>query len=315
MPDFSSLIRRWYNENKRSLPWRATNDPYHIWLSEIILQQTRVEQGRPYYLEFINSFPTVEALANAQEIDVLKTWEGLGYYSRARNLHSTAKYIAFECEGKFPSSYEELMHLLSRVFDLDIDITSNKGQKQFRELANQLICKKNPAEHNQAIMELGALICNPMAPKCSECPVKINCLAYANQTINLRPVKSKKTKSRSRHFIHLVFWDGKKTIISKRNDKDIWQHLYEFPGIEVEENEGHPAYYSQYGEPVDSVSLQPHILSHQRIHATYYLFTTLPLPIHENWEYVSIAELHNFPFSRLTLKFLQTKKLKSHTAQ
>lgn len=339
MPDFSTLIRTWYNMHKRNLPWRNTNDPYFIWLSEVILQQTRVEQGKPYFNQFISLFPTVHDLASASEQTVLKAWEGLGYYSRARNLHHTAKTISTELKGVFPSTYDKLIQLkgigpytaaaiasfsfnacvavvdgnvyrvLSRVFDLDIPINSPQGQRVFNELAQQLISEQKPAEHNQAIMELGALICLPSQPKCTTCPLIEKCLSYANKTILNRPVKRAKKKPRPRYFLHFVFLDGIKTVVQQRTQKDIWQHLYEFPGIEISENEDHQKHLEAYGIPNETVTLPPHILSHQRIHATFYVFNNLPQRREEQWELTHFNNLHTYPFSRLTLKFLETKTL------
>jgi A/G-specific adenine glycosylase len=337
MPDFSTLIISWYGIHKRNLPWRNTNDPYPIWLSEVILQQTRVDQGTPYFNHFIALFPSIHDLASASEQTVLKAWEGLGYYSRARNLHHTAKTISNELKGVFPSTYAELLRLkgigpytaaaiasfsfnaciavvdgnvyrvLSRVFDLDIPINSPQGQRMFAELAQQIISEQKPAEHNQAIMELGALICLPTQPKCPNCPLVEKCLSFANKTILNRPVKHAKKKPRSRYFIHFVFLDEDQTLIQQRLKKDIWQHLYEFPGIEVGEQEEHRKYLEGFGEPIESVTLPPHILSHQRIHATFYVFNNLPERIEAQWILSPLANLHTYPFSRLTLKFLETK--------
>ena len=224
MTDFNLLITNWYRQNKRDLPWRLTTDPYKIWLSEIILQQTRVDQGLSYYLKFVKEFPTIQALANASEQQVLALWQGLGYYSRARNLHFTAKTISNELNGKFPNSFTSLKKLkgigdytaaaiasfsyneitpvvdgnvyrvLSRVFNIATPIDSSQGKKLFYELAGELISKENPGEFNQSIMEFGALWCKPQNPKCEDCPLQENCLAFENDTVKLLPVKDKKIK-------------------------------------------------------------------------------------------------------------------------
>jgi A/G-specific adenine glycosylase len=264
--EFSKKLIEWYNQNKRDLPWRGTKNPYKIWLSEIILQQTRVAQGTKYYLNYINKFPTINLLANAIEDEVLKLWQGLGYYSRARNLHFTAKVIQKDFNGKFPNKYEDIIKLkgigdytaaaissfaynlpypvvdgnvyrvLSRIFGIEnpIDIASSK--KIFLELANSLIDKKNPAQYNQAIMEFGALQCTPVNPNCEICIFKFNCFAKSKNKVKNLPIKAKKLKQRIRHFNYLHVKEGAKTIVIKRNEKDIWHGLYEFPLFETDKN-------------------------------------------------------------------------------
>ncbi|MDF1518779.1 MAG: A/G-specific adenine glycosylase [Lutibacter sp.] len=262
---FSKQLTYWYLHNKRNLPWRNTLDPYTIWLSEIILQQTRVEQGTSYYLRFINNFPTVFDLAIASEEQVLKLWQGLGYYSRARNLHFSAKYIVNDLNGNFPASYKELLKLkgvgdytasaiasvcfneptavvdgnvyrvLSRYFGIDTAINSSAGIKIFKQLAQQLIDENNPGTHNQAIMEFGALMCKPGNPDCEICPLNSSCFAVANNSIKKLPVKEKKAKIRTRYFNYLVVHSSDhKTKIVKR-EAGIWRNLYEFPLIETDD--------------------------------------------------------------------------------
>lgn len=264
--NFANSLTQWYLKNKRDLPWRNTQNPYFIWLSEIMLQQTRVAQGMPYFYSFTNAFPTVFDLANASEEQVLKLWQGLGYYSRARNLHKTAQYIAFELDGKFPDNYTALLKLkgvgsytaaaiasfsygesvpvvdgnvfrvLSRYFDIETDILSNNAKKEFTDLAYELIPKNNPALFNQAIMEFGALQCVPKNPNCAVCPLNHSCLALQKNKIDLLPVKSKKAKVKKRYFNYVAFLDEhQNTIIQKRTDKGIWHNLYEFPLIETEQ--------------------------------------------------------------------------------
>lgn len=261
---FSKSLVQWYLQNKRDLPWRNTTNPYAIWLSEIMLQQTRVAQGLPYFLKFTEAFPTVFDLAKADEEQVLKLWQGLGYYSRARNLHNTAKYIAFELNGKFPESYAELLKLkgigeytaaaiasfsynetvpvvdgnvfrvLSRYFDVETDIASSGAKKEFTQLAAALIPKNQANIFNQAIMEFGALQCVPKNPDCGICILNDSCLALQKKKVAQLPVKSKKVKVTNRYFNYLVFQDeNENTIISKRTEKGIWQNLYEFPLLET----------------------------------------------------------------------------------
>ncbi len=225
---FSKKIIAWYQQNKRELPWRNTKDPYLIWLSEIILQQTRVEQGMAYYLKFAKEFPSVKELAKAENEKVMKLWQGLGYYSRARNLHTTAKTITDNYKGKFPEQHEDILllkgvgeytaaaivsfafnkphavvdgnvyRLLSRVFGIETPIDTTLGKKEFNALANELLDKKNPALHNQAIMEFGAIQCKPVSPDCSVCPLNTMCFAYSKKSVSKLPVKAKKTKVRNR---------------------------------------------------------------------------------------------------------------------
>jgi len=265
---FSNILIQWYLQNKRDLPWRNDTNPYTIWLSEIMLQQTRVAQGLPYFIRFTNAFPTVFDLANADEEEVLKLWQGLGYYSRARNLHKTAKKIAFESNGEFPKTYNDLLHLkgigeytaaaiasfaynesvpvvdgnvyrvLSRYFDMETDISSAAAKKEFTQLAAELLPKGEANLFNQAIMEFGALQCVPKNPNCGICVFNDSCIGLKKKKIAQLPVKSKKTKVTKRYFNYLFFSDeNNKTIISKRNQKGIWHNLYEFPLLETEKAE------------------------------------------------------------------------------
>ncbi|CAL68514.1 A/G-specific adenine glycosylase [Christiangramia forsetii] len=261
----SNRLTHWYLQNKRDLPWRKTHEPYHIWLSEIMLQQTRIEQGLPYYNKFIQAYPSVFDLANATPEEVLKLWQGLGYYSRARNLHETAKYVAFELNGKFPGTYKGLLKLkgvgdytasaiasicynepvavvdgnvyrvLSRIFGIDTPINSAAGIKEFKLLAQELLDKNDPATFNQAIMEFGALHCKPQKPKCEICPFNDSCLALKNDKIKELPVKLKKNKVKKRYFNYLVFnHENETTILEQRVGKGIWNGLYQFPLVESE---------------------------------------------------------------------------------
>ena len=262
---FSNSLIQWYLNNKRDLPWRNTQNPYLIWLSEIMLQQTRVAQGLPYYMAFTNAFPTVFDLANASEEQVLKLWQGLGYYSRARNLHKTAQFVASELHGIFPNNNKDLLKLkgigdytaaaiasfaynesvpvvdgnvfrvLSRYFDIETDISLATAKKEFAALAYELMPKNDPSNFNQAIMEFGALQCVPKNPNCEICVFNSSCAALQKNKIQLLPYKSKKTKVSYRFFNYLVFEDdGLNAIIQKRDQKGIWHNLYEFPLIETE---------------------------------------------------------------------------------
>jgi len=263
MDIFNTYIHHWYSIYKRDLPWRNTRDPYFIWLSEIILQQTRIDQGLAYYLKFTLEFPTITDLANATEDQVLKLWQGLGYYSRARNLHFTAKFITAQCYGKFPDKYHKLLLLkgigeytasaiasisfneeyptvdgnvfrvLSRFFGIETPIDTAAGKKIFTELANELIKGTDPGMHNQALMEFGALQCTPKKPNCLECPLNKQCYAFLTNKTGDLPVKLKKISQRDRYFNYLVLLHDDYTWIRKRVGKDIWKNLFEFPMIET----------------------------------------------------------------------------------
>ena len=261
---FSKKLILWYLEHKRELPWRTTNEPYFIWLSEIILQQTRVAQGLPYYKAFISEFPTIKDLANAPEEKVLKLWQGLGYYSRARNLHFTSKYISEELNGVFPVNYKDLLKLkgvgdytasaiasicfnepaavvdgnvyrvLSRYFGIVTPINSTQGIKEFKALAQELLDISQPGIYNQAIMEFGARYCKPQNPDCISCIFNDKCVAFQKKMVSELPVKLKKLKVKKAYFNYLVLLsEDNKTILQQRTQKGIWKQLYEFPLIET----------------------------------------------------------------------------------
>jgi A/G-specific adenine glycosylase len=260
----SNILTGWYKQNKRDLPWRNISDPYRIWISEIILQQTRVNQGMSYYLRFIERFPTVNILAEANEDDVLKYWQGLGYYTRARNLHKAAKQIVLDFAGVFPIQHSNLLKLagigdytaaaicsfaynqtyavvdgnvyrvLSRVFGIETPIDTNSGKKEFALLAQNLISQSEPGLHNQAIMEFGALQCTPSSPDCMNCPLNSHCRAFELKIVSDLPLKSQKTKVTNRYFNYLFIELQGNTFLQKRKAKDVWQNLYEFPLIETD---------------------------------------------------------------------------------
>ncbi|WP_452224071.1 A/G-specific adenine glycosylase [Lacinutrix chionoecetis] len=263
--DVTKKLISWYSSNKRDLPWRNTQNPYFIWLSEIILQQTQVAQGLPYYQLFITNFPTVYDLANAEESQILKLWQGLGYYSRARNLHASAKYIVNELDGQFPNTFNDIIKLkgvgdytasaiasicfnevtpvvdgnvyraLSRIYGIDTPINTSKGFKTFKTLAEALIDKKRPATFNQAIMEFGARQCKPKNPDCNICVLNDTCVALEKGNIENLPVKLKPLKVKKKHYNFIVILSNdEKTVLEKREGKGIWQHLYQFPLIETQ---------------------------------------------------------------------------------
>lgn len=302
---FNTQIHLWYSINKRDLPWRDSINPYFVWLSEIILQQTRIEQGLSYYHRFTDEFPTITDLADASEDKILKLWQGLGYYSRARNLHFTAKQIKNEYNGIFPESYANIRSLkgigdytaaaiasisfnleypavdgnvyrvLSRYFGITEPIDSSAGKKIFNELATELIKDTHPGTHNQALMEFGALQCKPRNPDCTICPLNKSCYALLSQKIDSLPVKQKKTQQRDRYFNYLVLNFNNHIWLQKRIKKDIWKNLYEFPVIETKgkaeiENiikQGELEKYISTKTPaIKNISpWRVHLLSHQRI--------------------------------------------------
>lgn len=261
---FSNSLINWYLQNKRNLPWRETSNPYNIWLSEIILQQTRVTQGLPYYLKFIENFPTVHDLAKAEEETVLKLWQGLGYYSRARNLHTTAKYISFELGGNFPNNYTDLLQLkgvgeytaaaiasisfneniavvdgnvfrvLARYFGIELDISQSKTKKEFQKVANDLLPKGKATVFNQAMMEFGARQCVPQNPDCENCVLNTSCFALQKNKIKELPIKTKKLKIKNRYLNYVVVKDkNEHFLIEQRTENGIWKNLYQFSLIET----------------------------------------------------------------------------------
>jgi A/G-specific adenine glycosylase len=306
---FAETLIRWYTHQHRDLPWRQTQNPYPIWLSEIILQQTRVVQGLPYYERFLEAYPTVTDLANAPEQDVLRLWQGLGYYSRARNLHQTAKHVAYQLNGVFPASHKELLKLkgigpytaaaiasfafdervavvdgnvyrvLARIFGIDLDIASTEGQKKFAQLASELISETSPALYNQAIMEFGAVHCTPTSPDCLLCPFQGVCEANLTGRVAQLPVKLKKTKVRVRYFHYFILTKDGQLAMNLRTERDIWQQLYDFYLVETEHPDATldslplPSFLQK--AIYQSVVSQPsekitHILTHQRIQVRFW---------------------------------------------
>lgn len=306
----SSELQQWYAIHKRELPWRQTRSPYLIWLSEIILQQTRVAQGIDYYLRFTSRYPSVEDLANAPLDDILKLWQGLGYYTRARNLHETAKFIVKNLDGVFPDCYERLLKLrgigkytaaaiasisykepvavidgnvfrvLSRFYGIHEPVNFPGGKLVFEERAAGILDRSNPDIHNQAVMELGALVCLPRNPVCSGCPLEKECVARARGIVGLLPVKADKKKQKNRYFNYIFLQSAGYTWLSKRTARDIWHSLYEFPLIETEapvtrdELSALPGWNDLFGSSEFRINGSPreykHQLSHQTLHCTFY---------------------------------------------
>ena len=336
---FSKNLLRWHETYDRNMPWKSRTDAYAIWLSEIILQQTRVEQGLPYYIRFLDKFPTVHDLAKAEEQAVMKLWEGLGYYSRARNLHFTAKYISEQLEGHFPNNYKGLLtlkgvgpytaaaiasfafHLPHAVVDGNVfrvlarystnftDISSSLGRKEFTTLANELLDAKQPAKFNQALMDLGAMICKPTNPNCTTCPVSLDCRALSQNIISELPVKLKKIKRKTRYFYYFVFRKETTTWIQKRTKKDIWQSLYEFPHMESNENiseqviQDYLLKIAPKSKEFQRVGPFTQLLTHQKIIGTFLVLDVKKPPNLEDVLPVKDDKLGTFPFPKMMTKF------------
>lgn len=342
----SEILVKWYVANKRDLPWRCTENAYHIWLSEIIMQQTRISQGLEYYLKFIERFPQIEDLARAPLDEVLKLWQGLGYYTRARNLHSTAKCIVNEFGGKFPNKYSELVKLkgigpysaaaiasfafkeavalvdgnvfrvLSRLFGITLPIDTSAGKQAFAEIAAEILDHTRPDVHNQALMEFGALVCMPRNPHCDTCVLAEKCKAFVLGNVELLPVKEGKGKTRIRHFNYLFIQHNGITYLRKRDQKDIWNSLYEFPLIET----NGPLHFNKL------VSLPPlngifngrtpesfgkprkykHQLTHQTLFCCFYIIMVTDETWLANLNYLPVAinRLNEFAVPRAISRYL-----------
>lgn len=344
---FRKGLQQWYELNKRSLPWRDTTNPYLVWLSEIILQQTRVEQGLPYFEAFSKTYPTVFDLAAANEEEVLKLWQGLGYYSRARNLHQTAKYIVDELNGEFPKSYDGLIRLkgvgpytaaaiasfcydeakaavdgnvyrvLARIFGIHTPINSSLGIKEFQQLANELLDRKKPATHNQAMMEFGSQQCKPKAALCEECFFNKKCFAYQKNAVAEFPVKEKKLKIKKRTLHYYVIIDAqRRTILQKRTQKGIWQNLYDFPLIEQDVQPSvkditkllaHNDIYGLVKQWVWNEEAVLHKLSHRELRV-YFTLLEVDDDLSEHKDAVRWSELPSFAVPVLIANFINRFK-------
>ncbi|MCS6796362.1 MAG: A/G-specific adenine glycosylase [Raineya sp.] len=333
---FVEKIIAWYQVNQRKLPWRATKNPYYIWLSEIILQQTRVKQGLRYYQKFIETYPTLQDLANASESEVFRLWQGLGYYNRAKNMLATARYLCEHCEGKFPQTYKELLTLkgigkytaaaiasfafneqvavldgnvyrvLARYFGIYTDIASLQGEKEFRELAQSLV-PTQASEYNQAIMEFGALQCTPQKPNCMFCPLQENCFAFAYQEQANLPVKISKLQMKERFFAYIVWHKDDKIAMKKRSEKDIWENLYDF---ELQEKNGLEELHSistNEGTFLFHSDIFKHQLTHQRIFIRFFHFeATENSKIPHNLTWHTWEEIQHLPKPIVIVNYLQS---------
>ena len=343
-------LLQWNNEsNIRKMPWKGEKDPYKIWLSEIILQQTRVEQGLNYYNRFIEIYPTINYLANAPENEVFKLWEGLGYYTRCKNLIATAKYISENLNGIFPDKYEDILKLkgigpytaaaissfafnlahavvdgnvfrvLSRYFGIEIPIDSTGGKQLFTNLANELLDKYFPAIYNQALMDFGAIICKPQIPLCKECILQTECKAYNQSLVHILPIKEKKIIKKIRWFYYLVIEHECKQYVRKRGAKDIWENLYEFVLIEsqkaqqLEYLKTHPEIITLFDKNIFEIihisPLYKQLLTHQIIQGQF-IKIKISKPLNDTrYEAVLPEEINKLPFPKFIAAYLIDKNV------
>jgi A/G-specific adenine glycosylase len=341
--NFADELVKWYQNNKRDLPWRNTTNPYLIWLSEIILQQTRVEQGLPYYVRFMEKYPDVTSFAAAPEDDILKLWQGLGYYSRGRNMLKTAQYIQEHYNGKFPQSYDDLIKLkgigeytaaaissfsaneakavvdgnvyrvLARYFGIDDAINSTIGKKKFQAVADELLNKQHPALHNQAMMEFGAIVCKPKNPACGVCPVRTGCFAFINNATTTLPVKLKTVKIRERFLNYFLITDGETILMNKRGEDDIWANMYDLPLIEtssalaIEELMSLPETIEYFGvNPtiIDIVSPKKHVLTHQHLYVRFIKLSQPAVKLNQKWIFIEMKNLKKLALPKVIFIFL-----------
>ena len=346
MNEFHNRLNLWYQENRRSLPWRTAKQPYFIWISEIILQQTRVAQGWDYYLRFIERYPDIETLANADEADVLKMWQGLGYYSRARNLHAAAREILSLHQGRFPDDYGSIRALrgvgdytaaaiasiafnlpyaavdgnvsrvISRIFGIKEGIDTPAGRRLIAQKAQNLLDRENPGEFNQAMMEFGALVCVPGKPECEACIFNRTCYAFQHDEVQLLPVKKSKGKVRERYLTYCVVSHQGSYYLQRRAADDIWAGLFQFPLIETEgalpANElfHHPGFIALFGtqplELLEERTDKAHLLSHQRLHIRFVRLNSLQEFHHPHFIKVKAAGLHDFPVPKPLERFIDS---------
>jgi A/G-specific adenine glycosylase len=341
--DFSAELVKWYNENKRDLPWRHTTNAYIIWLSEVILQQTRVEQGLPYFNRFVEAYPTVSDFAAADETEILRLWQGLGYYSRGRNMLKTARIVQQEYGGKFPTKYDDLLKLtgigeytaaaiasfaanearavvdgnvnrvIARYFGISEPINSTTGKKIFQTTANDLLNRKNPALHNQAMMEFGAILCKPKNPACGICPVRTGCYAFTHNATTALPVKINKVKIKQRYFNYFLITDDDTILMNKRAENDIWANMYDLPMIETpapftpDELLIIPDVVKYFGDNIKVTAVsefKKHVLTHQHLYIRFINLAIQPIAIRPNWVFIKVEKLKKAPLPKPIFIFL-----------
>ncbi len=342
--NFNNELLTWYAQNKRDLPWRDTTDAYIIWLSEIILQQTRVEQGLPYFKRFVEIYPDVASFAAASEDDILKLWQGLGYYSRGRNMLKTARLVQQVHFGQFPRNYDELINLkgigpytaaaiasfsanepkavvdgnvyrvLSRYFGIGEPVNSTNGKKIFQATADELLNKEQPALHNQAMMEFGATLCTPKNPACGICPVRTGCYAFLHNAVKTLPVKLKKGNVRDRFFNYFLYTDDHAILLNKRDETDIWANMYDLPLIETssllspEELVDLPIATQFFGTNISVLEfsqVKQHLLTHQRLHVRLIRLQNKPVKLSEQWFYTPVENLKTLAIPKILFIFLK----------
>lgn len=326
MAAFADTLVSWYEDHKRDLPWRGETDPYKIWVSEIILQQTRVQQGWDYYLRFIDNFPNVKALAEADEERVLKVWQGLGYYSRARNMHAAAREIMTVYHEQFPKEYDKILSLkgigkytaaaiasiafhlpypavdgnviriVSRIFGVCDDVTQQSAIQKITEICETQIDSDQPGVFNQAAMDFGAMQCVPRNPDCDGCPFLSSCYAHKNNLVDVLPVKKRKSELKHRYFHYTVYLSDNQTIIEKRTGSDIWKNMYQFP---LSEGDSEASSKKSFFSTCET-------LSHQVIHAAFYVKNVKKLPkLSENQVVVCFDDIEKYPMPKIMSEFLK----------
>lgn len=342
--NFADELVLWYIHNKRDLPWRHTTDAYIIWLSEIILQQTRVEQGMPYFYRFVEKYPDVSSFAAAPEDEILKLWQGLGYYSRGRNMLKTARLISELYGGKFPQRYDELIKLkgigeytaaaissfsanearavvdgnvyrvLARYFGVDEPINSAAGKKKFQQLADELLNHDHPGLHNQAMMEFGAMLCKPKNPACELCPVHNSCFAFTHNAVGSLPVKINKLKIRERYFNYFLIVNDDEILLNKRDENDIWANMYDLPLVEtsflmpINDLLLLPQVAESFGKnlEIEEISqVYKHLLTHQRLYVRFIKIKTTAIKLEQKWFFTNRKNLEKFALPKIIFIFIK----------
>jgi len=348
MIEIRNSINNWYQTYKRDLPWRIDHDPYKVWLSEIIMQQTRIDQGTPYYIKFLESFPSIIHLANVSEDEVLKHWQGLGYYSRARNLHHTAKVIVEEYNAIFPAKYDEIIKLkgigdytasmilsicfnqalavvdgnvsriISRIFGITEFIDKPKGQKRIKQEAQKLLDIESPGDFNEALMDFGSMVCIPANPNCANCPVSEFCLAFKKNKQSMLPVKSPKMKVKKRYFHYFLVSNADSILMGQRTSKDIWRKLYDLPLFESKNSQllKKEIIKNDLNSSIEEIEVSDklkHKLTHQEIHIQFYKMKLYdPVEPINGYKWIILDDINDYAVPKPIEAFLNKHILKIH---